>query len=88
MEKSAHFFCYNLYQGIWVTILVTAMSRGVNDNSTFWSINIAYHVPRCLKEVKEGSTRETLGAVKFICKNFWTDVFSKQVNKLQTNNIV
>ena len=27
-----------------------------------------------------------LEAVKFLCKEFWTEVFRKQIDKLQTNH--
>lgn len=31
---------------------------------------------------------ETLEIIKFICKDFWVDVYRKQIDKLQTNNRV
>ena len=29
-----------------------------------------------------------VNVMKFICKEFWTEVFRKQIDKLQTNNQV
>lgn len=29
-----------------------------------------------------------VNVMKFVCKEFWTEVFRKQIDKLQTNNQV
>ena len=31
---------------------------------------------------------DTLEIIKFICKDFWVEVYRKQIDKLQTNNRV
>ncbi|KAL3917625.1 MAG: hypothetical protein SGPRY_006331, partial [Prymnesium sp.] len=31
---------------------------------------------------------ETIDIIKFICKDFWHEVYRKQIDKLQTNNRV
>jgi len=35
---------------------------------------------------QESSSAPQLEAVKFLCKEFWTEVFRKQIDKLQTNH--
>ena len=38
------------------------------------------------KQTNKQTLKAQLEAVKFLCKEFWTEVFRKQIDKLQTNH--
>jgi hypothetical protein len=48
--------------------------------------SVGYRLCERLAQHKTFGTDSSLEAVKFLCKEFWTEVFRKQIDKLQTNH--
>lgn len=48
--------------------------------------SVGYRLCERLAQDKTFGTDSHLEAVKFLCKEFWTQVFRKQIDKLQTNH--
>lgn len=58
-------------------------SGGVGSGS---GINSNNNTPAQQQLVETAQASHHLEAVKFLCKEFWTEVFRKQIDKLQTNH--
>lgn len=48
--------------------------------------SVGYRLCESLAKNKTFASDSSLEAVKFLCKEFWTQVFRKQIDKLQTNH--
>ena len=64
--------------------------RKVRQHS-YLDIHVFYYIIRCITltlspSLTDHNITAQLEAVKFLCKEFWTEVFRKQIDKLQTNH--
>ena len=76
--------------------LVNERNESVTDNATITvektqrieniGFDIGYRLAEKLTMDQKILTFTELDVIKFICKNFWEEVFRKKIDKLQTNN--
>ena len=48
--------------------------------------DVGYRLVESIVEKHKFNSREPVDLVKFICKEFWEELFSKKMDKLQANN--
>mmetsp|Transcript_16941 Transcript_16941/g.66080 ORF Transcript_16941/g.66080 Transcript_16941/m.66080 type:complete len:166 (+) Transcript_16941:125-622(+) len=69
---------------------VVQSSSGLSDEAMYVKLeNLGFEVGRRLAELYTTERRkfkDNLEIIKFICKEFWTEVYRKQIDNLRTNH--
>jgi len=87
-RKEVHEACFELL-GIEMVDYVVRTSEGSADHVFSMLERMGFRVGQRLAEKytrDRGRFQDLLEVIKFICKDFWTEVYRKQIDNLRTNH--
>jgi len=92
-KREVHEACFELLQIEMIDLICSQSDRmeGMDESYEFLKLEkMGFSVGQRLVEryTKERPTRfqDTLEIIKFLCKEFWLEIFKKQIDNLRTNH--